>query len=271
LAYKQVVDEIHRLAEEHLARQGGSTRPEPTATGPADLSADAQEDPRPAPSSEDVRWRWDNRPSGNLCPRAGLVTRLNARLEREPGVPVVLTGHGGMGKSTLAYLYADAFADKYDWIAMVAADTSETLAEDWRSLANWLGQPASDVLTAKGGLKEWLAETPRWLLVLDNAYSADVLDRLPALPMGDVLVTTREQLTGPRDFRVVTIGELEETEAEALLMEAAGPEADVAAVQEICAAHSYDPLALEKAALDLRRGVPPRRYLTRLRAHLESS
>jgi hypothetical protein len=104
-------------------------------------------------------------------------------------------------------------------------------------------------------------------MVLDNAYGVQVLDRLPDAPMGDVLVTTRERFTGSGDFRLLTVAELGETEAEELLLEAAGPGADRAAVREICATHSYDPLALEKALLDLRNGMPPRRYLARRRAH----
>ena len=89
--------------------------------------------------------------------------------------------------------------------------------------------------------------------------------------MGDVLVTTRERFTGSGDFRLLTVGDLDESEAESLLLEAAGAGADLATVREICAIHSYEPLALEKALLDLRGGVSPRRYLARLRAHERSS
>ncbi len=265
--YIQVVDYVGELAERH--REQHLT----PVTLPANpTSVDLVDGKEGAPAAAEgarlrTKWRWANRPTGRLCAREDLVNRINARLEGEPGVAVVLTGHGGMGKSTTAYLHAEAHNDKYDYVAKIAAESPEVLAEEWRALAAWLDLPASDVLSADYALKAWLAEEERWLLVIDNAYGIEALDRLPAVPMGDVLVTTRERFTGLGDFRLLTVGELDESEAENLLLDAAGGGADLATVREICAIHSYEPLALEKALLDLRGGMAPRRYLARLRAH----
>lgn len=265
--YIQVVDYVGELAERHREQQMSSS-----AVSADSISVDLVDGIERSPAAAGVggiktKWRWENRPAGHLCARKDLVSRINARLESEPGVAVVLTGHGGMGKSTAAYLYAATHDDRYDHVAKIAAESPEILAEEWRSLAEWLDLPASDVLSADYALKEWLAKEQRWLLVLDNAYGIEALDRLPELPMGDVLVTTRERFTGLGDFRLLTVGELDESEAENLLLEAAGAGADLATVREICAIHSYEPLALEKALLDLRGGMAPRRYLARLRAH----
>jgi hypothetical protein len=263
LAYGSVVRAVYELAIKHQERQQSSNDVRSESFGPVtvvrgDGFARTQVPVEP-------KWRWANRPSTQLCARADLVSRIRSYLERDAGVPVVLTGHGGMGKSTAAYLYAVEHAAQYDHVAKIAADTPATLAEEWRALASWLGQPASDVQTANYAMANWLADESRWLLVLDNAYSGEVLDRLPRVPMGDVLVTTREDLRpGAREFRRLTVAELQPDEAEALMLEASGG-ADPEAVRDICRWHNYDPLSLEKALLDLRRGMPPRRYLARLR------
>ncbi|KJK46525.1 hypothetical protein UK23_23290 [Lentzea aerocolonigenes] len=94
-----------------------------------------------------------------------------------------LVGISGGGKTTLARTYAEAHTSAYEVIWILRADT---LDEDVARLARALQvapEQAIQSLTARG----------RWLLVFDGAGSPHtLLDRLPGVGGGDVLITSTD-------------------------------------------------------------------------------
>lgn len=94
-----------------------------------------------------------------------------------------LVGISGGGKSTLARSYAEAHTSTYEVIWILRTDS---LDEDVAALARALQvepEQAIQNLTARG----------RWLLVFDGAGSPNtLLDRLPGVGGGDVLITSTD-------------------------------------------------------------------------------
>jgi transcriptional regulator with XRE-family HTH domain len=112
-----------------------------------------------------------------------------------------LSGLGGIGKTQTAIEYAYRYANVYKAVLWVGADSRHTLNSDFAKLALTLNLrekeeiDQSRLLTA---VKNWLQEHRPWLLIFDNADNlAMVVDFLPRLPGGAILLTTRSQDTGP--------------------------------------------------------------------------
>jgi tetratricopeptide (TPR) repeat protein len=109
-------------------------------------------------------------------------------------------GLGGVGKTRLAVEYAWAFDDSYDALLFVSAETPATLAVNLSRLARpealALCDPAEDDETRqREAVLRWLETERGWLLIIDNADSADAADAvrtfLPRLANGHVLITSR--------------------------------------------------------------------------------
>lgn len=108
----------------------------------------------------------------------------------------VLTGIGGIGKSSVARAYAGHNNHRYNLIWWIRSETPELAVEDFRELLVALGvpeaqrleqpiQPAHVLLTNRQS---------RWLLVFDNVPRQSALRGLvPPEGPGDVLVTSRTQ------------------------------------------------------------------------------
>lgn len=109
-------------------------------------------------------------------------------------------GLGGIGKTRLAVEYAWAFDDVYDALLFVSAETPAMLAANLSRLARpealALCDPAEDDETRqREAVLRWLEIERGWLLIVDNADSADaaaaVRGLLPRLANGHVLITSR--------------------------------------------------------------------------------
>jgi hypothetical protein len=108
----------------------------------------------------------------------------------------VLTGIGGIGKSSLARAYGAHNQDRYDLIWWIRSETHELAVEDFRNLLVTLG--VSEVQRLEQPVQQahvLLANRPdRWLLVLDNVPRQSALRGLvPPEGIGDVIVTSRTQ------------------------------------------------------------------------------
>jgi tetratricopeptide (TPR) repeat protein len=107
----------------------------------------------------------------------------------------VLCGLGGIGKTHTALEYIYRHADEYGIVWWIAADDSATISIALSSLAERLGLGLAEdasLFEIRVKLGRALAERSDWLLVFDNAQSADQLAVfLPPKTTGSILITSR--------------------------------------------------------------------------------
>jgi hypothetical protein len=107
-----------------------------------------------------------------------LADLRTAITDAEPaGLPHVLHGLGGVGKSQLAVEYAWRHAQNYDLVWWVRADEAMTLASDYADLAAELSLPVqavSDQRTVVKAVHRWLEAKQGWLLIFDDASDPKV-------------------------------------------------------------------------------------------------
>ncbi len=196
---------------------------------------------------------------------------------------VVMSGTGGVGKTTLAVHWAHKAASRFPdgqlYINLRGFDPAgraTTPAEAVRSFLDALDVPAQRVprgLDAQTALYRTLLAERRMLVLLDNARDAEqVRPLLPGTPGCLVLVTSRNQLTG----LIVDAGAvplpldlLDADEARELLARRLGTDriaAESAAVEEIIERCARLPLALAIAAA--RAAIQPGLSLAVLAAEL---
>jgi transcriptional regulator with XRE-family HTH domain len=175
----------------------------------------------------------------------------------------VMSGLGGIGKTQIAVEYAYRFAQEYDVVLWVRADSREVLVSNMAALAGLLGLPIQDETDqprlAKA-VKRWLEtqDQQTWLLIFDNADDLSlVIEFLPTRGNGAILLTTRSHVVG-KHIRRIELDKLTlEEGVPFLLRRAAGLEQlaleDVPAPERQAAAQLYGlmdglPLALDQAA-----------------------
>jgi DNA-binding SARP family transcriptional activator len=112
------------------------------------------------------------------------------------GWPVlrVLTGLGGVGKTSLARAYAQRYQEHYELVWWVRAENLEVVPGEFRVLLSILApqyaQQARDPVQAVHAVLANRIEP--WLLIVDNIAEPDALrGLLPAAGPGDVLITSR--------------------------------------------------------------------------------
>ena len=149
--------------------------------------------------------RWSNVPfprNRYFTGREHILQTLHDVLMMERNVALIqaISGLGGIGKTATAIEYAHRYAEEYEAVLWVRAD-SETLDSDYASLAAVLELPERHERNQPRmveAVKHWLQHHDSWLLILDNAYDLKrIPDYLPGNFKGAVLLTTRAQATGP--------------------------------------------------------------------------
>ncbi|MBY8853064.1 ATP-binding protein, partial [Saccharothrix sp. MB29] len=116
-----------------------------------------------------------------------------ARTSRAPVVQV-LTGMGGVGKTSLARAYAQRHLDDYAVVWWIRAEDPTAIDGEYRGLLELVhsAQEAKLVRDAVQRANAWLAEQRQpWLLVLDNVPDAALRGLFPARGVGHVLVTSQ--------------------------------------------------------------------------------
>lgn len=187
--------------------------------------------------------------------RAGLLQDLSNSLQVEaraahtqPTLRIV-TGLGGIGKTSFARAYGTENQDQYNLVWWVRAEDPALVTEDFRSLLVALGvldvqrldrpvQLAHVMLANRSG---------RWLLVFDNVLAqASLRGLVPPDGAGDVIVTSRSSSwTNPR--LVMAIPPLEAEAGGVILRDISGDDDEAAAAALV---HELGglPLALHQAA-----------------------
>jgi len=121
----------------------------------------------------------------------------------------LVTGLGGVGKTELALRFVTQFQEQFDVVFFLVADSETRLSKQYSTIAGDLGLIESSDKTSQELCSEtfrtWLGDpvkgapetqevktSVKWLLVFDNAESAEVIDKFwPAGRHGSILITTR--------------------------------------------------------------------------------
>jgi tetratricopeptide (TPR) repeat protein len=256
------------LLEAARAAQSGRAKPAaPPVFPPLDADAARAAPPRPRfPGRLPPVW---NVPARNprFTGRAGQLAQLRRQLRDAAAVTVQsVRGMGGVGKTQLAIEHAHRHAADYDLVWWITAENADLIPDQFTPLAACLGiSPAAD---AVDGVRAQLRQRRRWLLVFDNAETAEDLAPFQPDGPGHVLITTRRdgfESVG----HVLELDVMHRSESVALLADAvpriAPEQAD--ALAELL---GDLPLALGQAAGYLHRTrMPPERYLRLWRTRSE--
>ncbi len=145
----------------------------------------------------------------------------------------VLTGLGGVGKTSLARAYAQRYQEHYELVWWVRAENPEAVPGEFRALLDILApQYAEQTHDPVQAVHAVLANrTEPWLLIIDNIAEPEALrGLLPAAGAGDVLVTSRAG-TWPDRRMVLPVAPLTQPHAVHLVTSLSGdPDQATAAV-----------------------------------------
>ncbi|PGH45899.1 ATP-binding protein [Micromonospora sp. WMMA1996] len=227
----------------------GTQRPatEPTFPGgqvPRQRSAD--EAPRLPGGHQPTLWQVPHR-NADFIGRDRDIDEVRRRLR--PGQPVVIHSSvplGGVGKTQVAMQYVHRFAAQYDLVAWINAEDPQLVAAQLTALAADLG-----LVTEHGeagalpALRRYLQQPKRWLLVFDNAETAEAVQPWVPVGVGHVLITSRKG-NWP-EFTRVTLELMTRRESVALLRHRV-PELSAENADLVADKLGYLPLALVQAA-----------------------
>ncbi|MDQ1744663.1 MAG: hypothetical protein QOE23_3002, partial [Pseudonocardiales bacterium] len=251
----------------------GRTKPSSPPPFPPTLRAIPQQAPFPGA----IARIWNVPPRNpNFTGRAEALADLARTLAGESTVTVsAVHGMGGVGKTQLVNEYAHTNATRYEVVWWIAAETTETIPDQFAALATRLGlEPDGDSDSIRMALHERLRQVHGWLLLFDNANGvADVRQWIPSSPQpagipGHVVVTTRRG--GWKSLGSVLDLDVLESEAAVALIRARVPSIDAEIAAGIAEFLGRLPLALEQAAAYLdTTSMPASQYLDLLRTRTE--
>ncbi len=128
--------------------------------------------------------------------REKILDDMHAQLiSKRRGISILaLSGIAGIGKTHIAAEYAFRYAEEYQIILWVAADTREMLVADLLRITTALDffqRHELDPGIVIFAVKHWLQTHDGWLLIIDNVEDAKIIqDFLPQQGNGHVLLTT---------------------------------------------------------------------------------
>jgi tetratricopeptide (TPR) repeat protein len=195
-------------------------------------------------------WNLTYASNPNFTGRDAIFDTIQAGLTREEHMvhPQMIFGTGGVGKTQLAVEYAWRHRADYDVVWWVGAATTASLHGDYAALAPkaGLGQdPDQDIMVA--GVRAWLEDNPRWLMIFDNAEDpAAIIPLLPRAGDGHVLVTSQQEDDLGMRADLIPLNVLGAEEATQFLLARTG-HSDLAAAGQLADALGRLPLALEQA------------------------
>jgi hypothetical protein len=171
-------------------------------------------------------WNVPFHPNPFFVGRDQLVAELQTRLQA-PEAPVrrvVLTGLGGVGKTSVVVEYVYRHQADYDLVWWVNGEQPASLLADLAILAAQLGLADNAPQEAQvAALRSWLEHRRRWLVVLDNVDAPEVVaEWLPRSATGHVVLTSRGGVGWERLASVLAVEVLAPADAAGLLLARAG-------------------------------------------------
>ncbi len=150
-------------------------------------------------------WNVPYRRNPLFTGREDVLEHLHTLLHTSKAVALTqvqaISGLGGMGKTQTALEYAYRYRDEYQAVFWCRAETRGVLVADFVSIAEAVGLPEKEEQDQRiviQAVQRWLQTHTGWLLILDNIEDFTVVaDILPVESAGQVLLTTRTQVTGP--------------------------------------------------------------------------
>jgi hypothetical protein len=196
--YVDLVDQDTPGARRALLAAARGARGKPTEApefpGGRRSQVSATEAPR-FPGELPPVWSVPFHPNPFFTGRDLVLAELQTRLQAPDTATrrVVLTGLGGIGKTSVAVEYVYRRHADYDLVWCVNGEQPASLLADLAALAGQLGLAAdAPQETQVASLRAWLERHQRWLLVLDNVDDPQqVVDLLPRSATGQVVVTSR--------------------------------------------------------------------------------
>ncbi len=244
---------------------------QPTSAPPGTRHPYPPAKPNPAPGITPARYPGDKPPHWNLAHvrnkyftgRDTLLEQVSAILNSGQNVtlsqPAAITGLGGIGKTSTAVEFCYRNVDRYEVIWWIRSETSDTLQADYAALAeelNLQGRAENDVAVNVRLVRHWLETHGGWLLVFDNAETADALkDYIPQFRKGHILITSRAQ-NWDEVAESVGVEKLDTETAVAFLLTRT-KQTDATTARNIAIELDGLPLALEQAAsyISVNRGM----------------
>ena len=192
---------------------------------------------------------------------ARLRRQLLAAQAMDLSEPQAISGLGGIGKTQVVLEYAYRYAEEYQAVFWVRADSRGALVSGFLEIARTvklLERDEQDQSVMVAAVKAWLGQHTGWLLILDNADEPALLTEfLPAPMRGHLLLTTRAQALGGLAHRI-EVHALDQDAAALLVLRRAGllpldaalaqsEQADRQVAEELSRQLGGLPLALDQA------------------------
>jgi tetratricopeptide (TPR) repeat protein len=255
-SYVDLVGRDASSARAALLAAARGARGKPTAApefpGDRPPAVSATETPR-FPGELPPVWNVPFHPNPFFTGRDLLLAELQTRLQAPDLAArrVVLSGLGGVGKTSVAVEHVYRRQADYDLVWCVNGEQPTSLLADLANLAGQLGLATDAPQEAQAAaLRSWLEHHPRWLLVLDNVDDPQALaEWLPRSGTGQVVITSRTGVGWEPLASVLPVEVLAPSDAASLLLlrtQDSGPAAQAAATS-LAATLGGLPLALEQA------------------------
>lgn len=166
----------------------------------------------------------------------------------------VLSGLGGVGKTSVAIEYANRNLDKYKNILWMSANSENFIKSSFDEIAKYLSGDFDKYLLQTKNYQEkninivkfWLRNNKDWLLIVDDIESVAILSNYFSFDMtGHILVTSREPTTG-----CILVDLLSLENSISFLIKRSGipsNEINFSCAEKLCIEMDRLPLALEQA------------------------